>query len=148
MAFDSLGGGVGAGDSNAEAMRRAMRETLEAGGHIESVKAQLRARILHALHGAPTSGADGMAGPGATVPTPETVLVHELIREYLAFAGYDNTLAVLQAEAGLPASHLPHGVLATELGLPGAPKSVPVLYALVGEGLHVHKQAQQQHHLR
>ena len=114
-------------------MKRAIREALEQEGKLEGIKAQLRAQVFHAVDG---SNPDSMARPS---PTAETMLVHELIRDYLEFAGLTHTLSVLQSEASLSPAPLPRSVLSTEMGLPGAPNNVPVMYSLVAEGLETKK---------
>ena len=117
----------GAAAQDSVAMKQAIRDALESDGQLDGIKAQLRARIFHALDG---SSAESVERP---TPTPETMIVHELIRDYLAYAGLNHTLAVMQAEASLPRNALPRSVLTTEMGLPGASHEVPVMYSLVAE---------------
>lgn len=114
--------------SASENMKVAMRQALEANGQLNKIKAQLRAVIFDALE-----NSKGEASPRPQ-PSAETILVHEMIREYLRFAGLEHTLAVLECEASLPKHPLPRSLLASELGCPGTPQAVPLLYAIVAEG--------------
>ena len=107
--------------------KAALREALDASGDIERIKAQLRAAVFHSLDG---------SSPETTKirATPENTLINEMIREYLQFSGYEHTLSVFTSEAQLPRTTLPRPVVASEMGVPGAPSEIPVLYALVEEG--------------
>ncbi|KAJ3331633.1 hypothetical protein HDU91_003294, partial [Kappamyces sp. JEL0680] len=63
----------------------------------------------------------GIAGQGSQEPaslkTRETVLLNELVREYLAWQGYSHTLSCLEAEAQLPKMPAIKSELAHELGV-------------------------------
>jgi lisH domain-containing protein FOPNL len=119
--------------NDSAAMKQALREALEHDGQLDAIKAQIRAKVFLAIEGA-RDESDETRAMTKPKPAPETMLVHELIRDYLAFAGLNNTLAVLEAEASLPKAVLPRSVLSTEMGLPGASQAVPVMYSLVAEG--------------
>lgn len=116
-----------AGAQDRDQAKAAMREALEASGQLDSIKAQLRAIVYHSL--------DASSPESRTKPqqSPENMLINELIREYLAFNGYEHTLSVLRSEASMQQSGLPRAVLKEELGYRGAPAGVPVLYAIVAE---------------
>ena len=108
--------------------KEVLREALNANGELERIKAQLRAAVFHALD---ASSPDTKATPP---PTPENTIINEMVREYLVFNGFEHTLAVFKAEARLPKTAIPRNIIATEVGLPAAPASVPLLYAVVEEG--------------
>ena len=57
------------------------------------VRAQLRSEIFHTID----AGAD--APPPRADPATATLVVEELVREYLAFAGYGHALSVFEAES-------------------------------------------------
>lgn len=112
--------------------KQAIREALDGSGELERIKAQLRAAVFHSLDGSSPETLKIRA-------SPENTLINEMIREYLAFNGLEHTLAVFSSEAQLSKSSLPRPVMASEMGVPGAPTDVPVLYALVEEGKRVQK---------
>ena len=76
-----------------EDLKNVLRETLEQKGVLGKVKAQIRAEIFTALD------ADNAGKPA--IPQ-ENVLINELIREYLEYNKYYNTVSVLVAESGQP----------------------------------------------
>ena len=77
---------------------------------------------------------DGLKPKAAEVP-PETVLINELIREYLEYNGWKHTLAVMVPEAGHVANKLPRNTLAHELNLSEHDKT-PLLYQLIHHAKH------------
>tara|TARA_B110000285_G_C14552710_1_gene349911 strand:- start:172 stop:456 length:285 start_codon:yes stop_codon:yes gene_type:complete len=76
-----------------EDLKNVLRETLEQKGVLGKVKSQIRAEIFTALD------ADNAGKPA--IPQ-ENVLINELIREYLEYNKYYNTVSVLVAESGQP----------------------------------------------
>lgn len=110
-----------------ENAKTAMREALEANGQLDVIKAQLRALVFHSLD---ASSPDSQTKPKQS---PENMLINEMIREYLQFNGYEHTLSVMKAEAGLPQGAIPHSVLKAEMGYNGAPADVPLMYSIVAE---------------
>lgn len=107
-------------------LKVAMREALESSGQLDAVKAQLRALVFQALD---ASSPESRARP--PIP-PENMILNEVIREYLAFNGYEHSLSVFSAEIGLKdASSLPRSVLGAQVGLRHAPRDVPLLYAML-----------------
>lgn len=110
-------------------LKGAIRETLEAAGQLDSIKAQLRAVVFQALD---ASSPESRVRP--PVP-PENMVINELIREYLAFNGYEHTASVFTAEIGMASSAamVPRSVLAAQVGLMEASKEVPLLYAMLHE---------------
>ena len=90
---------------------------------------RLREEIFHAVD----AGADAPKPGDAPV---ETLVVEELVREYLAFAGYGHALSVFAAEASLPGrddARLGRAHLAESLGLcqDAASRELPLLFGLV-----------------
>lgn len=110
-----------------EELKAAMKEALDTAGTLEPVRAHLRAVIFHALDG---SSPDTRMKPP---PSAEALVVHELFREYLAFAGLEHTLSVFEAEAGLAAAPVPRRLMAEQVGLGGAPSNIPLVFAMLSE---------------
>lgn len=109
-------------------LKAAMRDTLEAAGQLDNVKAQLRAIVFQALDASTPE-----SRPRPALP-PENLIINELIREYLQFNGYEHTASVLQTELGMQSqATVPRVILATQLGLREAPLEVPLLYAMLHE---------------
>ena len=77
-----------------EDLKNVLRETLEQKGALNKVKAQIRAEIFTAL--------DADNNQGKPQLPQENILINELIREYLEYNGYYNTLSVLVTESGHP----------------------------------------------
>ena len=75
-------------------LKDVLRETLEQKGTLNKVKAQIRAEIFTAL--------DAQNNKGKPQVPQENVMINELIREYLEYNGYYNTLSVLITESGQP----------------------------------------------
>lgn len=114
---------------SSDATKAALREALEGTGKLDTIKAQLRAIVFQALD---SSTPDARTRPP---PTPENLVINELIREYLEFNGYEHTLAVMRAEAALPEARVPRNIIAREVGCGACPASVPLLYGIVHEGM-------------
>lgn len=108
-------------------MNAAMREALEANGALGPVKAQLRAAIFHSIDG---STAEAVPRPA---PTPEALLVHELFREYLMFAGFQHTLSVFASEANLAEAAPPRRLMADQVGVGGTPADIPLIFGMLAE---------------
>ena len=77
-----------------EDLKNVLRETLEQKGTLGKIKSQIRAEIFTALD------ADNQGKP--QLPA-ENVMINELIREYLEYNKYYNTLSVMVSESGHPA---------------------------------------------
>jgi lisH domain-containing protein FOPNL len=117
--------GVHRGGSEPESVNAAaLREALEQDGALEAVRAQLRAAVFKALHG---------EREPALAPSAEALLVHELIREYFQFAGYQHSLSVFEAEASLAAAAPPRRVMAERLNLKATPAQVPLIFGMLAE---------------
>ena len=82
-----------ASPSSIDDLRSALRESLQQRGVLGRVRAQLRSEIFHTID----AGAD--APPPRADPAASTLVVEELVREYLAFAGYGHALSVFEAES-------------------------------------------------
>ncbi len=114
-----------------EELHEAVSEALRARGVEASIKARLRAEVFAAL--------EGPAAVPAPRPSDANVLINELLREYLAFNGYEHALSVFLAESGQPreSEALPRAVIAQDLGISDADrfkpaaKQLPLLYSLV-----------------
>jgi lisH domain-containing protein FOPNL len=103
-------------------LKDALRETLEARGSLQQVKARIRAEIYNAL--------DDDVQPRPQLSN-ENLVINELVREYLAYNDYKHTLSVLIPETGQPADPLDQGFLAQDLGVTNASPAVPLLYTIV-----------------
>jgi lisH domain-containing protein FOPNL len=118
--------------------RQAIFEALEAAGKLEPIRAQLRAAAFHSLRGGPDAESaeaslERRRAAAAEEPA-ETLLVRELIREYLTFAGLDSTLSVFLAETGMAPVSVPRPVLASECGVGGiAAPDVPIIYSMLAD---------------
>ena len=121
----------GAAASGGASVKAGLRDALEASGALPPIKAQLRAAVFHAIEG--TAGGSPSAA-GRPAPSPEALIAHELIREYLIYMGMDHTLSVFTAEANLAPASVPRKLLASTVGLAGATPTVPLLCAMVAEG--------------
>lgn len=103
--------------ASADELRDALRSSLEQRGVLGDVRAKLRAEIFKAI--------DTNEAP-ERMPI-ETVVVCDLFRDFLRFAGYSQTLSVFEAEAGL-GDELTREALARDLGVVD---DVPVVYSVV-----------------
>ncbi|GFR50027.1 hypothetical protein Agub_g12177 [Astrephomene gubernaculifera] len=115
--------------ATAEDLKDALRENLERNGKLRKIKAQLRADVYSALN--TSSEADQKAAPQLS---SESLLINELIREYLVYNQYRGTLSVFLPESGQPEVRpFERSFLASHLNVPEGPNSVqlPLLYSLV-----------------
>lgn len=120
-----------------EPARKSLFDSLDAAGKLEPVRAQLRCVLFHSLRGGGGGGAAAASASdsaAAAVQYPaESLMVHELIRDYLRWAGMANSLSVFQAEARIPNAAVPRRVMASEAGVPAAPAELPLLFAMLHE---------------
>lgn len=116
-------------DTEADRLKRSLRDALDGQGVLEPIKARIRSAVFNALDGACPGELEGPQ------PSAEMILINQLLLEYLEFHGMECTASVFRSEAcGLASGPvLPRSVMALELGLPGAPPSVPLLYSLLNE---------------
>jgi len=117
-----------------EELRDALTETLERRGTLPKLRGEVRAEVFKAL-----DDRDGLPKP--ELP-PETLMLNELVREYLAFQNYRSTLSVFVPESGQPS--LPafdRAFLSRELGVADDDsRELPLLYSVLARG----RQEQQQ----
>ncbi|KAL9187757.1 hypothetical protein ACHAXT_006135 [Thalassiosira profunda] len=112
----------------------ALKETLERTGDLDDVRARLRAAVLRNLNAslpAASSNNDSSSPPDAPI---ETMLINELVADYLACSGYDQTLSVFAVEAQTGGGgRLGEQFIRAELGLsrPGVSSPLALLYEIV-----------------
>eukprot|EP00466_Bigelowiella_natans_P008121 jgi/Bigna1/73870/fgenesh1_pg.26_\ len=106
-------------------LKSVIKETLEARGSLNQIKARLRAEIFSAL--------DDHQGVKKPELSSTNVVINELIREYLEFNKYHHTLSVFMPETGQPQKKIYNKYLASELNIQQDPKlsQIPLLYSLV-----------------
>ncbi|KAG1666293.1 hypothetical protein FOA52_004774 [Chlamydomonas sp. UWO 241] len=108
-------------------LREALRDNLDRSGRLNTLKAKLRASIYSAI-----SGSDLTDAPE---PSSENLVINELIREYLTFNNYRETLSVFVPETGQPAMKpFDRSFLTQHLNMPlDGPnsKQLPLLYSMV-----------------
>lgn len=113
-----------------EQLTKALQETLERSGTLDSVRTQLRASILRCMTECLPKASSASPTPLLEVQPPiENVLINEMIIEYLSFNGYGQSLAVFAAE-----SHqgvLGDAFIRNEVGLSRSTLSLPMLYEIV-----------------
>lgn len=119
------------GSQNFDQLRDALKDALKSRGVVDSIKSTLRAEVYNVLE-------DHEAQSACPKPAPETMLLNNLIEEYLLYNGYLNTLSVFRPESGQPdasAARLGRAVMAHELGVPDTEASsrVPLLYSAVAK---------------
>jgi lisH domain-containing protein FOPNL len=76
-------------------LKEVLKETLEERGVLSQIRARIRAEIFSTLNDSPPNRPD---------LSNENLIINELIREYLAFNGYQHTLSVFLPESGQPQS--------------------------------------------
>ncbi|XP_062852554.1 lisH domain-containing protein FOPNL [Trichomycterus rosablanca] len=112
-------------------LQSALKESLEARGVLAQLRARMRAEVFSILD-------DDREGERRPAPPRETLLINELIREYLQFNKYRYTQSVLISEAGQPDVPLDRQFIANELNIVEEPSSqtLPLLYGLVSHFLN------------
>jgi lisH domain-containing protein FOPNL len=122
-----------------EPVRKSLFDSLDAAGKLDPVRSQLRAILFHQLKGSEVAAAatTSASSPLSRAEFPaESLLVHELIRDYMQWAGMKHSLSVFQAEARMPAAAVPKKVMASEVGVPAAPTELPLLFSMLHECKH------------
>ena len=100
-----------------------IKETLENGGVLSDLRGRVRAEIFRAL--------EDTSLERPKLPS-ENLLINELIREYLAFNNYQNTLSVLMQESRQPHQPLDRNFLCSELHVKShSTPDTPLLYGIV-----------------
>ena len=107
-----------------EDLKNVLRETLEQKGVLNEIKAKIRSEIFTALDS---------ENQGKPKISPENVLINEMIREYLEYNRYYNTLSVMLTETGQPQeAPFDKEFIHKRLNINKSPMSgVPVLYEIV-----------------
>ncbi|KAF8072756.1 hypothetical protein HT031_000416 [Scenedesmus sp. PABB004] len=106
-------------------LKDAVKDTLERKGALRGLQSAVRSQVFKIL-----LEAEEEARPE---PCDESLVVNELIREYLIFNGLRDTLSVFIPESGQPAARpFNREFLARHLCIADAPhtQQVPLLYAL------------------
>jgi lisH domain-containing protein FOPNL len=98
----------------------AVVSSLKDNGRYEQLQSEIR-RHLFALLTDPS--------PAAPSASPDDFLVQELIREYLSFNGYSNSLSVFLRETASPPDPMNRDFLSQALNA-SAHRHVPLLYSL------------------
>ncbi|KAM6423954.1 centrosomal protein 20 [Liasis olivaceus] len=107
-------------------LKAALKDALARSGALGQVRARVRAEVFAAL--------DDPGEPRPAAPR-ETLLLNELIREYLEFHRYSSSASVFVAESGQPDVPLGRAFLASELNVtedPGS-RSAPLLYGILAQ---------------
>ena len=125
-----------------EPARKSLFDALDTSGKLDPVRAQLRAVLFQALQQNQQQGGGASASAMAkeqqqksalTQFPAESLLVHELIREYFTWTGMAHSLSVFETEARIPTVGVPKKILASECGVASAPKDLPLLFAMLHE---------------
>ena len=118
-----------------DSARKSVFDSLDASGKLDPVRAQLRALLFQSLNGGGAAAAAAAAGSqsAAAAFPAESLLVHELIREYMQWAGMQHSLSVFTTEARMHQAAVPRRITASETGVPAAPADLPLLFAMLHE---------------
>ncbi len=108
-----------------EDLKGVLKETLEQKGVLNDIKARIRAEIFTALD-ADTTGKPKLSN--------ENLILNEIIREYLEYNRYYNTLSVMLTESGQPQDppfdkEYLHQKFS--IGSAGKGKGLPLLYEII-----------------
>ena len=126
-----------------EPARKSLFDALDTSGKLDPVRAQLRAILFQSLQNNNNTNSAAAASSSSTTEQQqksalaqfpaESLLIHELIREYLQWSGMNHSLSVFQSESKLPAAAVPKKILSSECGVASAPKDLPLLFAMLHE---------------
>jgi lisH domain-containing protein FOPNL len=83
----------------------------------------------------------------ASESTRDKFIINELIREYMQFNGYTNSLSVFLRETGQPEEPMNHEFLAQSIDV-AAHKMIPILYTLTAVDQNLSERASQEDHPR
>lgn len=103
-------------------LRTALRDSLEAQGVLGEMRAKLRGEIYRLI--------DASGDLKKPDMPPETAVVVGLVREFLEFSGYSQTLSVFDAETGVK-DVITKDMIAGDLKLTPSPDGLPLIYNLV-----------------
>ncbi|XP_011298527.1 lisH domain-containing protein FOPNL [Fopius arisanus] len=106
----------------------AVRDSLEAGGELGRIKAEMRSEVMKLLDG--SSAANRTKRPESP---RDVIILNELIREYLDWIGYKYTLNVFISECEFGKQPLDRTFLAKDLGVQetDSTNKLPLLFSLV-----------------
>ncbi|KAF6019594.1 Fopnl [Bugula neritina] len=109
-----------------EELRSALADVLEKRGILESVRGRIRSEIFNALD------CKDVAKPK---PNNDTILINELIREYLEYNNYKYTASTLKSESGQSDLPLSRDFIESELHVKTMRQSrkLPLLYTLIND---------------
>jgi lisH domain-containing protein FOPNL len=119
---------------NFQELHSALKQSLDQRGVLNSIRATMRAEIFNALEDHDAVNVN----PVEREPSSENLILNELIREYLEYNGFLNTLSVFHPETGQPKQpkgRIGREVLVHELGLVDGEraKRVPLLYSVLAK---------------
>ena len=119
---------------NFEELHVALRDSLDQRGVLNTIRATIRAEIFNALEDQDAVNVN----TAERAPSSENHILNELIREYLEYNGYLNTLSVFHPETGQPTTptgRISREILVHELGVTDGEraKRVPLLYSVLAK---------------
>ena len=119
--------------SGQDPLESAVREVLTDRGVLDRVKAEIRTEIVKVVKEAHED--DDERDKIKTLDHPDDFVIGELIKEYLAFKGHNNTKDVFALEASLPKLDLDRRELEKDLNVrcTDAAGRVPLLYSIVAQ---------------
>ena len=122
---------------NFKDLHSALKQSLDQRGVLNSIRATMRAEIFNALEDHDAVNIN----PVERQPSSENLILNELIREYLEYNGFLNTLSVFHPETGqpkIPTGRIGREVLIHELDLADGEraKRVPLLYSVLAKLQH------------
>ena len=107
--------------ATAAQLHDAVVATLKETGRYEKIKAGIRQELFNLL-----TGGDH---PDSSSISKENFLINELIREYLQFNGYTNSLSVFMRETGHPEEPMNRDFLSQTLNIVPH-RLIPILYSM------------------
>ena len=124
----------GASEACGDELHDALKESLNERGVLNSIRATIRAEIFNALENHEAVNVNKVERE----PSSENLILNELIREYLEYNGFLNTLSVFHPETGQPreaTGRIGRSTLVHELGLADGErtKRVPLLYSVLAK---------------
>lgn len=108
--------------ATAAQLHDAVVSTLKETGRYDKIKAGIRQELFNLLTGSKNADASNDI-------SKENFLINELIREYLQFNGYTNSLSVFMRETGHPEEPMNRDFLSQTLNIVPH-KLIPILYSM------------------
>ena len=123
-----------AASPNFQELHTSLKESLDQRGVLAQVQATMRAEIFNALENHEAVHVN----QSERAPSSENLILNELIREYLEYNGFLNTLSVFHPETGQPreaTGRIGRTTMIHELGLNDGErtKRVPLLYSVLAK---------------